>query len=173
MQNSKRASLPRVSNKVPAESILSTFRDASFMTSYTVRQVSWQEAIEDLRAIRFTVFVEEQHVPLAEEWDGRDDTALHVLALSADHQPLGTARLLDNGQIGRMAVLREHRRLGIGSALLRELLHIAATNNMQHLFLNAQIDAVGFYQRHGFIEQGATFMDAGIVHRKMVLAAAK
>jgi len=139
------------------------------MTSYSVKQVSWREYMEILRAIRFTVFVEEQHVPVAEEWDGRDDTALHVLALSADHQPLGTARLLDSGQIGRMAVLNEHRRQGIGSAMLRQLLHLARANNMNNLFLNAQIDAVDFYRRHGFIEHGATFMEAGIVHRKMVL----
>ena len=143
------------------------------MASYTVKPVTWRESAEVLRTIRYTVFVEEQHVPIAEEWDGRDETALHVLAESADQQPLGTARLLSNGQIGRMAVLREHRQQGIGSAMLRQLLQLAAVNNITGLFLNSQIDAVGFYRRHGFIPQGPTFMEAGIVHQKMLLPPAK
>ena len=143
------------------------------MARYAVKQVAWQECAEILRAIRYSVFVEEQHVPVAEEWDGRDEAALHVLALATYDTPVGTARLLDSGQIGRMAVLREYRRQGIGSAMLNQLLHIATVKNMNNLFLNAQIDAVEFYRRHGFMETGSTFMEAGIMHRKMVLPPAK
>ena len=143
------------------------------MARYAVKQVAWQECAEILRAIRYSVFVEEQHVPVAEEWDGRDEAALHVLALATYDTPVGTARLLDSGQIGRMAVLREYRRQGIGSAMMNQLLRIATAKNMNNLFLNAQIDAVEFYRRHGFIETGTTFMEAGIVHRKMVLPPAK
>jgi predicted GNAT family N-acyltransferase len=139
------------------------------MASYTIRQVRWHEHMDVLRAIRYAVFVQEQRVPIEEEWDGRDAAAIHVLATVPDHRPVGTARLLASGQIGRMAVLRDYRRQGIGGALLGELLRIAAANNMHALFLNAQIDAVDFYRRHGFIEQGETFVEAGITHRRMIL----
>ena len=139
------------------------------MTGYTVEQVAWRDKMAQLRAIRYTVFVEEQRVPVAEEWDGRDENAIHVLAVTAAALPVGTARLLDTGQIGRMAVLHEHRRQGIGSAMLLRLIGIASDNRLSDVFLNAQIEAVGFYQSHGFVGTGPTFMEAGIVHRKMVL----
>jgi len=139
------------------------------MENYTVKQVAWQDNLEKLRSIRTTVFVEEQNVSLEEEWDGRDEDAIHVLALSQDRKPIGTARLLKSGQIGRMAVLSEYRRLGIGGAMLRLLLEIAKKNNIDNLFLNAQVEAIGFYSRFGFVEQGETFMEAGIEHRKMIL----
>lgn len=140
------------------------------MDNYTVEPVSWQDNMDILRNIRTMVFVEEQKVPREEEWDGLDENAIHVLAVTYDNRPVGTARLLESGQIGRMAVLREYRKQGIGSAMLRRLLEIAMDNNLGNLFLNAQIDAVGFYSRFGFIEQGAIFMEAGIKHRKMILS---
>lgn len=141
------------------------------MENFTVEQVAWRDNLDKLRSIRTTVFVEEQNVSLQEEWDGRDENAIHVLALTEDRKPIGTARLLDSGQIGRMAVLREYRRHGIGSAMLRLLLEIAKKNRVGNLFLNAQVEAIGFYSRYGFIEQGETFMEAGIAHRRMVLRA--
>ena len=139
------------------------------MDSYTVEPVSWQEHMDILRSIRTTVFVIEQNVSQEEEWDGRDEDAVHVLAKTHDTRPVGTARLLESGQIGRMAVLREYRNQGIGSAMLRRLLEIARQNNQGNLFLNAQIDAIGFYSRFGFVEKGEIFMEAGIAHRKMIL----
>ena len=139
------------------------------MGNYTVEPVTWQDNLDILRGIRTTVFVEEQHVSIEEEWDGQDEDALHVLALTPDHKPVGTARLLASGQIGRMAVLQEYRKRGIGSAMLRRLLQIASDNNIDNLFLNAQVDAIEFYKRLGFIEQGEIFMEAGIKHRKMIL----
>lgn len=137
--------------------------------NYTVEPVSWQEHRDILSSIRTTVFVVEQNVSREEEWDGRDEDAIHVLARTHDNKPVGTARLLESGQIGRMAVLPEYRNQGIGSAMLRRLLEIARQNNLDNLFLNAQIDAVGFYSRLGFVEQGEIFMEAGIAHRKMIL----
>jgi len=143
------------------------------MSRYTIEQVDWRDQQEQLRAIRYNVFVEEQQVPIAEEWDGRDDSAVHVLAWSVEHLPVGTARLLDTGQIGRMAVLREYRRQGIGGSMLRRLLDIANSGHVSNLFLNAQIDAVGFYQRYGFMVVGPTFVEAGIMHQKMILPPAQ
>ena len=139
------------------------------MGNYIVEPVAWQDKLDILRSIRTKVFVEEQHVSIEEEWDGQDEDALHVLALTSDRKPVGTARLLASGQIGRMAVLPDYRKQGIGSAMLKRLLKIASDNGIDNLFLNAQVDAVEFYKRLGFVEQGEIFMEAGIKHRKMIL----
>ena len=140
------------------------------MANFTVEPISWQDNMNTLRNIRSDVFVKEQRVPPEEEWDGRDENALHVLAVTLEGKPVGTARLLDSGQIGRMAVLREYRKQGIGGAMLRRLLELAEEHKISNLFLNAQISAVGFYKRFGFVEEGDTFMEAGIIHRKMIIS---
>jgi len=121
----------------------------------------------DIKAVRTRVFIQEQHVPEALEWDGLDDEAIHVVAQDKHAQVIGTARLLQDGHIGRMAVVPEWRHQGVGSAMLRELLVIAQQWNLTRVFLHAQTSATGFYERHGFHPQGKEFMDAGIPHRYM------
>ena len=133
-----------------------------------VAQASWVELQEEIKFVRTQVFIIEQCVPENLEWDGLDDTAIHVLATSMDNKPVGTARLLASGQIGRMAVLKHLRGRGIGTALLKKLIQLATDNAVHPLFLNAQIHAIGFYERHGFIPASDVFDDAGIPHRKMI-----
>jgi len=137
---------------------------------FTLRTASWEADREALSAIRVPVFVEEQAVPKEMEWDAADETALHLLAEDQDGLPIGTARLLPNGQIGRMAVVRSWRRRGVGDALLTELLQQARERAYPTVFLNAQIQAMPFYARHGFQPLGETFMEAGIPHQQMQLA---
>lgn len=120
-----------------------------------------------IRSVREHVFIQEQGVPEALEWDGLDDEAIHVVALDNHAQVIGTARLLKDGHIGRMAVLRQWRHQGVGSALLKELLQIAQQRNLPKVFLHAQVTATGFYERHAFMALGEEFMDAGIPHRYM------
>ena len=127
----------------------------------------WHEHRAALSEIRRQVFIEEQKVPEALEWDGEDTEAWHFLAL-ADNQPVGAARLLASGQIGRMSVLRPYRRQGIGSALLQQAEHTAREENIQPLFLHAQIYIKDFYQAHGYEPRGKEFMDAGIPHIEMI-----
>lgn len=138
-------------------------------SGFSLRRARWPEDGDKLRRVRERVFVEEQHVPLALEWDGRDAEAIHLLAEDAKGRPIGTARLLPDGQIGRMAVLADWRGRGVGRRLLNGLLDIAAGDPALKPFLNAQTDALGFYRDHGFIPQGETFMEAGIPHQRMVL----
>ena len=135
---------------------------------FQIRPAYWREERKALARIRERVFVREQGVPLELEWDDLDKGALHLLAVSAAGDPIGTARMLADGHIGRMAVLPEWRRRGVGSALLRELLHIATERSISTPFLDAQSRAVDFYRRHGFKVAGEEFMDAGIPHRHMV-----
>ena len=120
-----------------------------------------------IKTVREMVFIEEQHVPEELEWDGLDEAASHVIALDSHAQVIGTARLLDNGHIGRMAVLAEWRRQGVGSAMLNALLGLARQKHLPRVFLHAQTSAIDFYKQHGFSLRGEEFMDAGIPHRYM------
>jgi predicted GNAT family N-acyltransferase len=132
--------------------------------------VSWQEGEPQLRAIRSTVFIQEQNVPEALEWDGEDTHATHVLACDAQGQAIGTARLLLHGNlahIGRMAVLKAWRKQGVGSAVLECVIAEARRCGASSAFLNAQTKAVAFYERAGFTREGAEFLDAGIAHFRM------
>ena len=117
--------------------------------------------------VRRLVFVEEQHVPEVLEWDGLDRDCAHVLAQTSTGEAIGTGRLLADGHIGRMAVVSEWRRRGVGSALLRELMAMAREAGFGEARLNAQTHALPFYLRHGFVVEGPEFADAGIPHRHM------
>lgn len=134
---------------------------------FTVRRVSWSEAGDQLRAIRTAVFVDEQHVAVDLEWDDLDVQSLHVVAESAAGEAIGTGRLLPDGHIGRMAVLRPWRGRGVGRALLLELLAAAGDGGFASVALNAQTRAIDFYARFGFEVVSGEFMDAGIPHRTM------
>ena len=138
------------------------------MQTYSVEVVDWAEYLPVLRQIRTEVFIQEQQVPRELEWDDKDELALHVLARDGEDEPVGTGRLLATGQIGRMAVLRKCRSRGAGSAIMNKLMQLARERRYDHLFLNAQVEAIPFYRRFGFVEQGPEFMEAGIAHRKMV-----
>ncbi|MBI5135725.1 MAG: GNAT family N-acetyltransferase [Nitrospirae bacterium] len=129
--------------------------------------VTWAARRGELAAIRRAVFVDEQHVPENLEWDGLDEAARHVLALAPGGAPIGCGRLLADGHIGRMAVLAAHRGRGVGTALLNALLGLARADGHRTVFLDAQVHAIGFYRRLGFIPDGPEFMDAGIPHRHM------
>lgn len=131
---------------------------------FTVKPVYWNASEKMLRAIRDTVFVEEQGVPADLEWDGLDEHAYHVMAFAADGTPIGTGRLLQDGHIGRVAVLKEWRGKGVGRALLDLLLVIANKMGYDDVKLHAQTRVLDFYVRRGFERQGEEFMEAGILH---------
>ena len=134
-----------------------------------VYEVSWQTHGEALTALRRTVFVEEQGVPEAEEWDGQDEASRHFIAADGTGAAIGTARLMPSGQIGRMAVLKPLRGTGIGARLLTAAVDAARQGGYERIFLHAQTQAAGFYERAGFRPAGEAFMEAGIEHRLMEL----
>lgn len=138
-------------------------------SAYLVRAASWQNDIQALRGIREAVFIREQCVPAELEWDDFDVNCIHVLASDSVANPVGTARLLPDGSIGRMAVLREYRGKRVGTALMHWLLREAGNRQMQQVTLNAQAYAIEFYKKFGFQVTGKEFLDAGISHVRMVL----
>ncbi len=101
--------------------------------------------------------------------DGLDPECLHVLAWNEQGRPIGTARMQEDGKIGRMAVLKPWRGRGVGRALLQALLSEARSRGLTSVYLAAQIQAIGFYEKHGFQATGDIFLDAGIPHRSMIL----
>jgi predicted GNAT family N-acyltransferase len=139
------------------------------MNSYTIRIASWQDDCLALCMVREAVFICEQHVPVELEWDECDARGLHLLAVDLADNPIATARLLPEGVIGRMAVLKEWRGRDVGSALLLRLLEEARKRQIHQLALSAQLHALPFYVKFGFQIAGEEFMDAGIPHVRMNL----
>ncbi|MOA25903.1 putative N-acetyltransferase YjcF [compost metagenome] len=101
------------------------------------------------------------------EWDAEDVEALHFLAYEGDY-PIGTARLLPDGHIGRVSVLKDWRGLKVGDALLRAVIAEAEKRGLQQQMLSAQVQATPFYERLGFAIVSGEYLDAGIPHVDMV-----
>ena len=121
--------------------------------------------------IRTQVFIEEQNVPVSEEYDGFDNDSEHFVLVNEDDQAIGCARLrmLPNcAKIERMAVCASERSKGLGSHLLKHLLD-RLKDHPKPIVLNAQVQVTRFYEKFGFFTEGAPFEDAGIMHYKMRL----
>ncbi len=121
-------------------------------------------------AIRRRVFIEEQRVPEEIEMDADDSHAFHALAI-LDGDPVGCGRMVEQGasevKIGRMAVIRDFRKTGVGANILRFLIDRARQRGFHRVVLHAQLSAEGFYLKEGFIAVGGVFDEAGIAHRRM------
>jgi predicted GNAT family N-acyltransferase len=130
--------------------------------------LDWDAAQEEAMLIRFAVFVEEQRVPADLEMDEYDAQSVHALAY-ADGQAIGTGRLLPDGHIGRMAVLKAWRGQGAGKAMLRKLIDAARERGLREVALSAQVQALEFYRAEGFAPEGAVYEEAGIPHQAMRL----
>jgi predicted GNAT family N-acyltransferase len=138
-----------------------------------VEAADWNQDKADLIKLRGIVFVEEQNVPVTLEIDGMDPDCRHVKAVMND-QTIGTARLLPNGYIGRMCVLKEYRSKGVGKKMLECLIQQAFYDQttsapIDEVTLNSQSSAIAFYQANGFVICSEEFIEANIVHQKMVL----
>lgn len=147
---------------------------------YVVREAVGPGDREACFAVRKEVFVAEQGVPEDLEYDAYDSGAVHVLALGEDGTALGTGRLLhgeaaaaknggdaSTGALGRLAVTRRARGLGVGAALVRGIEEAARTRGLTAVDLHAQTHALEFYERLGYEAYGPEFPDAGMPHRAM------
>ncbi|MFF1836948.1 GNAT family N-acetyltransferase [Streptomyces sp. NPDC058231] len=147
---------------------------------YTTRTAVDESDLAACFQVRKEVFVGEQNVPEEIEYDSYDADAVHVIAVAADGSTLGTGRLLHGagvasktggdltlGSLGRLAVAKEARGLGIGAALVRAIEDAARGLGLAAVDLHAQTHALGFYERLGYVAYGPEFPDAGIAHRAM------
>ncbi|WP_151479206.1 GNAT family N-acetyltransferase [Streptomyces albicerus] len=148
--------------------------------SYVVRVAEDPADREACFAVRKEVFVVEQGVPQDLEYDAYDADAVHVVAVREDGVPLGAGRLLYGevaaaraggepgvGSLGRLAVVKAARGLGIGVALVRGIEDAARARGLTAVDLHAQTHALGFYERLGYAAYGPEFDDAGMPHRAM------
>jgi predicted GNAT family N-acyltransferase len=129
-----------------------------------IETVAWQGPEGEAGMIRRHVFIEEQNVPEAIEWDELDAVSTHFIARDDGGRAVGCARLTPDGRIGRMAVLPAWRGKGVGSGLLHEALQEASRSGPREVVLHAQTRAASFYARQGFEQVGKEFMEAGIPH---------
>lgn len=135
----------------------------------------WGDLCTAARAVRTAVFIDEQRIPESEEWDDDDAGAVHAVVSNLAGLPLATGRLIHLGQaegkakIGRMAVLRCSRGVGLGDRVLLALITQARERAITHIDLHAQVSAMAFYARHGFQVVGAVFDEVGIPHQGMTL----
>ncbi len=133
---------------------------------FTLRIGDWAALGEAAAAVRVAVFVHEQGFPLDEELDAGDACAVHAVA-ALHGVAVATGRLLPDDRIGRMAVLVAHRGSGVGGLILERLVALARARGARRVTLSSQLQACGFYARHGFEGEGAVYDDTGVPHRTM------
>jgi predicted GNAT family N-acyltransferase len=129
--------------------------------------MSWEQAQPSAGPLRFAIFVDEQNVPSGIELDDQDEHCVHAVAFDVDGKPIGTGRLLPDGHIGRMAVVKEWRRRGIGAEILEALMAEARKRGHAEVVVSAQLQAAEFYREHGFAAEGKVYPEAGILHQTM------
>lgn len=145
-------------------------------TPFIIQSVNWADAQQALRQIRTEVFIQEQGVPVTEEWDGLDESASHFLVRTHQGEAIASARVLTESEpsskrryrIGRVAVLKTFRRQGVGQLLMRFIMDECLSQpGSAGLYLHAQTQCQYFYELLGFVAEGEEFMDAGIPHITM------
>ena len=128
----------------------------------------WEQDSAAIRAVRNAVFSVEQGISESLDFDGRDHECVHVLAWTGDRERIGTARMLPDGHVGRIAVHKQWRGQGVGTRLTEYLTEVARDRGFADIHLHSQVQAAEFYSRLGFEARGDTFMEAGIEHVLMV-----
>ena len=132
-----------------------------------IELMDWDQAQTIAGPIRFAIFVGEQNVPPGIELDDKDAGCRHAVAFDDGGKAIGTGRLLPGGHIGRMAVVKEWRRRGIGALILNALVEEARKQGHKEVVLSAQLQAAEFYREHGFEAEGKVYQEAGILHQAM------
>ena len=141
------------------------------MTAYEYRAGTDDAIIEMAKTVRRAVFIEEQGVSEAEEMDGKDEEALHVVATDGD-DPVGTARVRftdeTTAKVERVAVCRSHRGEGIGRRVMDVAESQAVKRGADTAKLHSQVRVRAFYESLGYEATGDQFDEAGIPHVAMV-----
>jgi cystathionine beta-lyase len=140
------------------------------MEKLSFKRARTKRELTQAMAVRREVFIVEQNIDEAEEYDGLDDTSLHFVALS-DEKVVGTARVRfpspKYAKIERMAVLKEFRRCGVGTGILTRVEKELKGRRVPLALLHAQITATPFYKSRGYKPIGVHFYETGIEHYKM------
>ena len=135
---------------------------------YRTKQGHWDQLQQDAKLIRTQVFICEQGITEADEWDDQDVISQHFVIYDQD-QPIATARLLQNHSVGRVAVVKAYRGQGIGQMIMLEIISYAQKQGLSVLTLSSQVHAISFYEKLGFTVQGNSYDECGISHIEMTM----
>ena len=135
---------------------------------YQVKHGRWDQLQQDAKLIRTQVFICEQGITEADEWDDQDLISQHFVIYDQD-QPIATARLLENNSVGRVAVLKAYRGQGLGQMIMLEIISYAQKQRLSVLTLSSQVHAISFYEKLGFTVQGNPYDECGISHIEMTM----
>ena len=135
---------------------------------YQVKHGRWDQLQQDAKLIRTQVFICEQGITEADEWDDQDVISQHFVIYDQD-QPIATARLLQNHSVGRVAVVKAYRGQGIGQMIMLEIISYAQKQRLSVLTLSSQVHAISFYEKLGFTVQGNSYDECGISHIEMTM----
>jgi predicted GNAT family N-acyltransferase len=136
-----------------------------------IRKVNNSSDFFKLLEVRKKVYVDELNVPIELEFDEYDETAFHFV-VEVDDIVVGTARLvaLDNeGNIGRVCILKDFRRKGLGTKLITSIINASMNMGLDRLTVEAKVDALPFYEKMGFVNEGNEYLEIGVPHNKMFL----
>ena len=136
---------------------------------YQVKHGRWDQLQQDAKLIRTQVFICEQGITEADEWDDQDVISQHFVIYDQD-QPIATARLLENNSVGRVAVLKAYRGQGLGQMIMLEIISYAQKQRRSVLTLSSQVHAISFYEKLGFTVQGNSYDECGIPHIEMTMS---
>lgn len=120
--------------------------------------------------IRQVVFCEEQKVSTEEEFDNLDDICdQYLLKYGGEYVVTARKREVEEGiKLERFAVLKEYRKLGLASKILAFILD-EIKDTEKKVYLNSQVEAMPLYSKYGFEKIGEQFIEADILHYKMIL----
>lgn len=136
---------------------------------YQVKHGCWDQLQQDAKLIRTQVFICEQGITEADEWDDQDVISQHFVIYDQD-QPIATARLLQNHSVGRVAVVKAYRGQGLGQMIMLEIISYAQKQGLSVLTLSSQVHAISFYEKLGFTVQGNPYDECGIPHIEMTMS---
>ncbi|WP_448211549.1 GNAT family N-acetyltransferase [Colwellia sp. MEBiC06753] len=135
---------------------------------YSVSRVSWEHAAPLLKTVRERVFICEHRIPKRIEFDRKDNQAIHMLVCDDNSQePVATGRILPSGEIGRIAVIQEHRKQQLDKLVLKGLLRIAKDLELNEVFIYSPLEAVDYFANNQFHPVGSVFMEAGLPKQQM------
>ncbi|WP_256415290.1 GNAT family N-acetyltransferase [Acinetobacter sp. 5862] len=135
---------------------------------YRIKQGHWDQLQQDAKLIRTQVFICEQGITEADEWDDQDVISQHFVIYDQD-QPIATARLLQNHSVGRVADVKAYRGQGLGQMIMLEIISYAQKQGLSVLTLSSQVHAISFYEKLGFTVQGNSYDEFGISHIEMTM----
>ena len=135
--------------------------------SFRVEIRNWEEARPSAAPLRYSVFMEEKYALPGIELDDLDAQCVHALAIDEAGTTIATGRLQPDGAIGRMAVLKDWRRRGVGEAIMQALVEEARRRGYPEVSLTAPLQAAEFYRELGFEADGKVQKEAGLLQQRM------